>query len=176
MTTSDWIIDIALILIVLRQVREARIDRRFVLIPAGIVAWVAHSYLHDIPTTGNDVALIAVFVAVGLALGIAGGLTTRVRAENGVAYVKAGLVPAGLWVLSMSGRLAFILWITHSAGEAALARFSVAHQITGQNAWTVALVLMALGEVISRVGILLVRGRIAVNREQANRPQVLVAA
>ena len=102
--------------------------------------------------------------------------STTLTAAAAVAYVKAGLLPAALWVLSMSGRLAFILWITHSAGEAALTRFSVAHDITGQNAWTAALVLMALAEVISRLGLLLVRGRIAVVREQANRPQVLIAA
>ena len=157
MTTTDWIIDIALVLLVVRQVREARIDRRFVLIPAGLVAYTASRYLQAIPTAGNDIALIAGCVAVGAALGVAGGLTTHVRVVDGQAYARAGVAAATLWVASMSARLAFIVWISHSAGAAALGRFSVAHDITGSDAWQDALVLLALSEVLVRLGIIVAR-------------------
>ena len=130
MTTTDWIIDIALILIVVRQMREERFTLRFVALPLGIVAFVAHTYLHSLPTSGNDLALIVGSLAVGTALGVVGGLITRVRGADGEAYVQAGPAAATLWILSMSARLGFILWITHSAGEAALGRFSIAHHIT----------------------------------------------
>jgi DNA-binding CsgD family transcriptional regulator len=46
MTTTEWLTDIALLLIVFRQLREGRVDVRFVLLPLGIVTFVAHSYLH----------------------------------------------------------------------------------------------------------------------------------
>jgi hypothetical protein len=46
MTTTEWLTDIALLLIVFRQLWEGRVDARFVLFPLGICAFVAHSYLH----------------------------------------------------------------------------------------------------------------------------------
>lgn len=157
MTTTDWIIDIALILIVVRQMREERFTLRFVALPLGIVAYVAHTYLHSLPTSGNDIELIAASLAVGTALGVVGGLITRVRGADGEAYAQAGPAAAALWIASMTARLGFILWITHSAGEAALGRFSIAHQISDANVWQTALVLLALSEVISRIGIIAVR-------------------
>jgi hypothetical protein len=53
MTTTDYLIDIALLLVVFRQIREGRIDARFVLIPLGIVGFVAQSYLRSIPTAST---------------------------------------------------------------------------------------------------------------------------
>jgi hypothetical protein len=158
MTTTDWIIDIALILIVVRQLREERLTLRFVAIPLGIVAYVAHSYLHSLPTAGNDLALVALSLAVGTTLGVLGGLLTRVRGADGQAYIQAGPTAAALWIGSMTARLGFIIWITHSAGEAALGRFSVTHHITGADVWQTALVLLALSEVVARVGLIVIRG------------------
>ena len=158
MTTTDWIIDIALILIVVRQVREARMDRTFWLVPTVLVGITVHTYLKSLPTAGNDLVLIGAFVALGALLGLAGGLTTRVRAEAGQAYVRAGVTAAGLWIGSMTARLGFIIWISHSGGADFLARFSMHHHITTGDAWQDALVLMALAEVATRVGLLLVRG------------------
>jgi hypothetical protein len=176
MTTTDWIIDIVLILIVVRQIREARIDKRFVLIPAAIVAFTAHSYLHGLPTGGNDLVLIISCLAVGSALGLAGGFATRVRAHDGHAYAQAGVLAAGLWIGSMTARLGFIIWITHSAGEASLARFSVAHHITGADVWQTALVLLALSEVVVRIGTVVVRGYLATEQAKARPTEVLVHA
>src|SRR5882757_317821 len=41
----------------------------------------------------------------------------------------------------------------------ALARFSVAHHITGPGAWTAALVMMALADVLTRLAVVYLRGR-----------------
>ena len=158
MTTTDWIIDIALVLIVLRQVRTSKLGWHTVLLPLGIAGWVGGSYLEAIPTGGNDLWLIAAGVTVGVALGIAGGLTTRVWAIGGRAHVRAGVTAATLWVASMGARLAFIVWASHPAGEATLGRFSAEHHITGGDAWQDALVLLALGEVVVRIGIIAARG------------------
>lgn len=54
MTTTEWFTDIALILIVFRQLREGRLGPRSYLLPLGIVSFVAYKYLHTVPTGGND--------------------------------------------------------------------------------------------------------------------------
>jgi hypothetical protein len=171
MTTSDWIIDIALVLIVVRQLREEKLTRRFVIIPAAIVAYVAHSYLHGLPSGGADLTLVVLAVALGATLGLAGGLLTSVRGRDGSAYVKAGPAAASLWIASMTARLGFIVWITHSSGEHALARFSAAHGIHSAQTWQTALVLLALSEVAVRILTIVLRGLQAAD---ASRPHPVV--
>ncbi len=156
MTTTDWILDIVLILVVLRQVREARVDLRFVLLPLGIVSWSAHKYLHSVPTAGNDLVLIALFALVGTALGITGGLATRVRHDGTHPLAQAGAAAVVLWLLGMGGRLVFQVWASHGGG-ATLARFSAAHDITTDQAWVTALLLMAFAEVATRIGTIVIR-------------------
>lgn len=172
MTAIDWIIDTALVLVVLRQVRESRIDAKFVLLPLGIVAWAAHSYLHTIPTAGNDLPLVAVFVAVGAALGIGGGLATRVRESGGHSLAKAGFIAAVLWILGMGARMAFTIWVDHG-GAPTVGSFSRAHHITSSDAWVAAFVLMALTEVVGRVGVIVLKGVLA-RRTTAPTKPVLV--
>ena len=160
MTTSDWILDIVLILVVLRQIRWSRIDLMTVLLPLGIVAFVAHKYLSPIPTGGNDMLLIGAFAALGIVLGVAGGLTTHLRTDQGTVYVRAGFIAASLWIAGMGGRLAFALWSEHSGGPT-LVRFSEQHQITSIQAWVSALILMVLCEVCTRVGTIVIRATVA---------------
>jgi hypothetical protein len=164
MTTTEWITDIALLLIVFRQLREGRLDRRSFLIPLGIVAFVAHSYLSSVPTAGNDLVLIAALMGVGAVLGIAGGVYTRIRTVGGEVLIKAGAVSAMLWVLGMGARMAFQLWTAHGGGADNVARFSVAHHITSDQAWVAAFVLMALTEVVTRLATIYLRSRTTVAR------------
>lgn len=159
MTTSDWITDIALLLVVFRQLREGRLDLKSFLIPLGIVAFVAHTYLDSIPTAGNDVALIGTLMGTGAALGIAGGVYTRVRSVGGHLLIKAGAVSAILWVVGMGARMGFQLWVEHGGGSDDVARFSLAHHITSDQAWVSAFVLMALTEVVTRLATIFIRSR-----------------
>jgi hypothetical protein len=175
MTTTDWLIDLTLVLIVLRQLKEGRIDVKFIAIPAAIVYYTASHYLHGIPTDGNDLVLIGSFLGLGALLGVAGGLTTRVRVQDGHAYVKAGAAAAIIWVSSMTARLGFIIWCTHGSGAATLARFSVDHQITGSSVWQTALVLLALSEVIVRLGIIVARGYLGTTARSSSKPLVTAA-
>jgi hypothetical protein len=164
MTTTDWILDIALILVVFRQLRWSRIDALFLLVPIGIVSFVAYKYLDPIPTGGNDLLVIGACAAVGLLLGVSGGLTTRVRvgsaAEGGRVFVRAGFAAASLWVLGMGARLAFSVWAQHDGGPT-LVRFSEQHDITSVQAWVSGLILMVLCEVGTRVGTILIRAAAA---------------
>lgn len=154
MTTSDYILDLALIAIVLLQIRENRLGMRALVLPVVIVIYVAFQFLQAIPTAGNDLALIGVCVACGLALGIGAALTTHVRRDPaGAVLAQAGVVAAVLWILGCGFRLAFQEFATHG-GAATIASFSRHHAITRSSAWVDAIVLMALCEALSRTMIL----------------------
>ncbi|MFE9556871.1 hypothetical protein ACFYMW_32250 [Streptomyces sp. NPDC006692] len=165
MTTTDWLTDIALVLVVFRQLREGRLDLKTFLIPLGIVAFVAHSYLDSIPTAGNDLVLIGVLTAAGAVLGITGGIYTRIREAGEHLLIKAGIVSAALWVLGMGARMGFQVWVDHGGADN-VARFSLAHNITTEQAWVAAFVLMALTEVVTRVATIFIRSRMVAARRQ----------
>ena len=166
MTITDCLINAVFLLIVFRQARERELDRRSVIIPLAVVAYVAHLYVHSIPTAGNDLVLIGVLGAVGLALGVASGFATHVRAgENGLAVARVGWIAGGLLIAGIGSRMVFAFALSHGAHHA-VASFSIAHQI-GAAAWPVALVMMALLEVSTRIAIVQLRGRHAMQSSVA---------
>src|SRR5216683_2295249 len=63
-----------------------------------------------------------------------------------------------MWVGGVGARLAFAVAASNGAGPA-IARFSIAHQITGSAAWVAALVMMALADVLTRLAVVYLRGR-----------------
>lgn len=164
MTTTDWIIDIALIAVVFIQLREQRLSVRTFLLPVVILAWATTTYLHGVPTAGNDMALIAILTVVGAIFGLFSGLLTRVRRVDGKVYIKASIGAAALWVLGMGLRMAFAVWTSSSSGAAHIGRFSAQHDITSAQAWVAALLLMAFGQVLVRLAIIAVRGQILAGR------------
>ena len=54
--------------------------------------------------------------------------------------------------------MAFAFAATNGAGPA-IARFSIAHHITGSDAWVAGLVMMALTDVLTRLVVVYLRGR-----------------
>jgi hypothetical protein len=153
MTLTDYLIDISLIGLVLVQVKRRRLTVKALVLPLGIVAYVAFTYLKGIPTAHNDLVLIVGATVIGATLGgLAGTFTSVTRGADGV-FAKAGLAAAGLWILGTGGRLAFQVWASHGGGPD-IARFSATHGITSVTAWTSALILMALAEATVRTGVL----------------------
>ena len=158
MTTTEYLLNAAFVLLVLRQARERELDRRSVIVPLVLMFFVGSTYLHTLPTAGNDLVLITLLAAVGLALGVFGGFATHVRAgQGGVALARVGWIAGALLVLGIGARLAFAFAIGHGF-EPAVRSFSIAHQISA-TAWPVALVAMALIEVGARIAVVQVRGR-----------------
>jgi len=158
MTTSDYLINAVFVLVVLRQARARRVDLRSVIGPLLAIIYVAHMYVHSVPTAGNDLVLVGALGALGLSLGIASGLATQVRAGGeGVALARVGWLAGVLLMVGICGRMAFVFVVNHGA-ESALRSFSVAQHI-GAAAWPVALVLMAVCEVVTRLAIVQIRGR-----------------
>jgi hypothetical protein len=156
MTTTDYLIDSTLVLLVLLQIKERTLTTKALIRPLIIVGIAVANYLHGIPTSGNDLVLVAVLALLGGAIGLASAKTVIMRAgSDGNVLARAGWASAFFWVLGMGSRFAFIFWITHS-GVSALGQFSVQHSITA-SAWTVALLAMAVCEVVSRSALMAVR-------------------
>jgi hypothetical protein len=123
------------------------------------VGAAAVMFLHSVPAGGSDLALEAAGVAAGAVMGAIGGLATRLRlGADGRLLGRAGVLAASMWVSGVGARLAFAVAAGNGAGPA-IARFSVAHQITGSAAWVAALVLMALADVLTRLVVIYLRGR-----------------
>ena len=108
---------------------------------------------------------------VGVTFGALSALATSVRVENGRAYVRARGLAVVLWVAGIGSRIAFVLYSEHG-GASTIAHFSAGHHITTMDAWIDGLVLMALAEVITRVGILVLRGHKALQAERASATMV----
>jgi len=158
MTTTDYLMNIALIALVVLQIRGHKVTRARLVFPLVATVFVAAQFLHVIPTAGNDLVLIVGFAAAGAALGAGAGLLTTVRRDGVSAFAKAGLVAAVLWIVGIGARMGFALWVSHG-GQAAVARFSVLHHITSSAAWGAAFVLMAMAEVASRTSVLYLKTR-----------------
>ena len=150
MTTTDYLIDSALVLLVLLQIKERRLTTQAIVRPIVIVGVAVANYFHSIPTAGNDLVLIGVLALTGLTIGVASALTVHMRrGDHGDVFARAGWASACFWVLGMGSRFAFLIWISHG-GASSIASFSATHSITSGAAWTDALLSMAVLEVIGR--------------------------
>lgn len=158
MNTTDYLLNGLLVLAVFKQLKGKRLVGATLFIPLGVVAFVGTKYLHSVPTHGTGLALVALGVGAGLALGVLCGLFSLVYPDrDGVPFVRATGLAAGLWIAGVGARLAFQLYAEHGGGPE-IARFSAAHSLSMQ-AWVAALILMSLTEVVSRTLVLVVRSR-----------------
>jgi hypothetical protein len=169
MTTTDYILDSALVLLVILQMKERVLTNRALIRPLIIVAVAVVSYFKTFPTAGNDIALIIVISLIGATLGVLSGVTVKMRRnDEGRITARAGTASALLWVLGMGSRFAFIYWLTHF-GSSTITHFSVVHHITSMEAWTVALLGMAVSEVVARTAVM------AGRRSQLSAPRPALA-
>ncbi len=157
MSITDYLIDSALVLLVLLQIKERRLTTKDLVRPLIIIGIAVMNYLHGIPTAGNDLVLVGVLALVGTSIGVASGRTVIMRRANGGAVLaRAGWSSAFFWVLGMGSRFAFLIWV-NNGGSATIGTFSAQHSITSGEAWTAALLAMAVCEVLGRTLILATR-------------------
>jgi hypothetical protein len=157
MTTTDYLIDSALVLLVLLQIKERPLTTKALIRPLIIVAIAVVNYLHGIPTAGNDLVLVGVLALVGLSIGVASGQTVSMRrGRGGEVLARAGWLSGIFWVLGMGSRFAFAVWSSHG-GATTIGHFSAQHAITSAEAWTAALLAMAVFEVWGRTLVLAAR-------------------
>jgi hypothetical protein len=154
-SAADYIIDILLIAIVVLQMRPRRQTWQSMLRPLILVAIAGVHYLRGVHLAGNDLTLIVGLTVVGVLLGAGSAVTTGMwRDGEGAVIAKAGIAAAALWVAGMGFRFAFALYSNSNGGGMHVASFSQSHNITSAQVWVTALVLMAFGEVLARVGYL----------------------
>ena len=154
MSLTDYVIDILLIAVIFRQIRTHELTLRSAILPVLLIIAAGIIYLRPSALHGNDLALIVVLTLVGIMLGAVSGLADTVRAGAGARVLgSAGVLSVIAWVAGMGLRFGFEYYAYHSGADA-VGRFSVSHDITGAQIWTTALVLMAFGQVIARVGVL----------------------
>ncbi len=160
MNTTEYCVQLVLVLLVVRQVRGGRLDLLGLVLPVVLIAATAAYYLRDVPTAGGDLGLEIGLGALGVTLGVLAGFTTRVwaTATDGV-HAKAGLLAALLWVGGIGARVVFVLATEHTDFVKTVASFSRDQQITGSQAWVAAFVLMALGEAVARLATVRLRAR-----------------
>ena len=159
MNTNMYVINAILILMVIRQVREHPLDLRSLAVPVLAVGCAAVLFLHSVPGGGGDIVLELACVLAGAVMGAVGGLATKLRlGADGRPLGRAGWLAASMWVGGVGARLAFAVAASNGAGPA-IARFSIAHHITGSAAWVAALIMMALADVLTRLVIIYLRGR-----------------
>jgi hypothetical protein len=158
MTFTNYLLDSALVLLVLLQIKERTLTTRSMIRPFVIVAIAVASYLHGIPTAGNDLVLVAVLAALGGLIGAASGQAMKMRVKDGTVLARAGFSSAFFWVLGMGSRFGFLIWI-NGGGASHLTHFSAQHSITSGEAWTVALLAMAVFEVAGRTLVMAARRR-----------------
>jgi hypothetical protein len=157
MTTTDYLIDSTLVLLILLQIKERPLTTRTLIRPIVILAIAVGTYLNGIPTAGNDLVLLTVLALIGGVIGVLSGQAVQMRrGEDGEALARSGWKSAFYWVLGMGSRFAFLVWI-NNGGHATIANFSAAHAITSGEAWTAALLAMAVFEVVGRTAVLALR-------------------
>jgi hypothetical protein len=150
MSFTDYLIDSTLVLLVLFQIKERPLTTKMLVRPVIIVGIAVATYLNGIPTAGNDLVLVAMLALLGLSIGLASGQTALMRrGGHGEVLTRTGWASAFFWVLGMGSRFAFLVWTTHG-GAHTIAQFSAQHSITSSEAWTVALLAMAVFEVCGR--------------------------
>jgi hypothetical protein len=172
-----YLINALLILLVGRQIREHQLDLRALAVPVLAVAAAAVMFLHSVPSGGSDITLDLLCVSAGAVMGAIGGLATRLRpGADGRPLGRAGVLAAGTWIAGVGARMVFYFAATHGAGPA-IAAFSISHHITGSAAWTAALVMMALADVLTRLIVVYLRGRrLTAQATPAAAPAVQAAA
>jgi hypothetical protein len=157
MTFSDYLIDSALVLLVLIQLKECSLTTRSLIRPIVILGVAVASYFQGIPTAGNDLVLVGVLALLGGVIGVLSGKTVMMRlGADGQVLARAGWASAVYWVLGMGSRFAFLIWI-NNGGRSAIVSFSASHSITSGEAWTAGLLGMAVVEVLGRTAVLALR-------------------
>ncbi len=68
MTTTDYLIDSVLVLLVLLQIKERTLTTKTLIRPLLIVGIAVANYLRGVPTAGNDLVLVAILAIVGGAM------------------------------------------------------------------------------------------------------------
>lgn len=149
MTLTDYLLNLALIGLVILQIKGHRVTVVRLAVPVVLTVWGASQFLHAVPVGGNDVVLEGSLALLGAICGGLAGLMTTISRDGDGAIAKAGTFAATLWVLGIGARVGFSLWVANG-GRHTVAAFSRSAHITSGGAWAAGFILMAMVEVGAR--------------------------
>jgi hypothetical protein len=146
------------LLLATQQLRYRRFGVRTLALPLVFAVVLWYAYVQGAPAIANDMDLYLICGAIGAALGLVGGVLSRVRhdAPKGVWLVKGGGVYAGLLVILIAGRIGFAYYAENS-GAAQVRQFCIDHGISGQAPIVAALMLMVIATILARLAVVQVR-------------------
>src|SRR3954452_13210394 len=102
MSTTDYVVDILLIVVIFRQLRERPYTLRTAILPIGIMVWAGYHYLRGFDIAGNDLVLITLLALSGLALGAASGATTFMWLDERSGVLgRVGFYACLTWIIGM---------------------------------------------------------------------------
>jgi hypothetical protein len=154
MSFFDYLLGLAALGIVLWNMRRHELTDRRLVRPLVIAVVVCGAFLHGVPTTGADGALVALGVLLGVGCGAVSGLATRIQCDgSGVVFSTGTPLAVGVTAFAFAGRLGFAVAATNGLGPA-IGRFSHDVGIHSAQAWIAALVLMAAADLVTRTLIL----------------------
>src|SRR5438552_18958141 len=96
MTTFEYVLNFALVGLVVLQIRGIKLTKVALLLPVVMTAWIASQIVQAIPTGGDDLVLELGVAAAGWGLGVLAGWATSVRRIGASARAKAGGLAAVL--------------------------------------------------------------------------------
>jgi hypothetical protein len=178
-----WILNLVVLGVVLEaDLGRRKIGRFRVLRPLLTAVAICPLFLDSVPTSSHDVALQAVGIVVGVALGLAAHLFISVsygpvKSRKGTrdrAVSRTGVGYAAFWTVIYGGRLLFIYGSLHWF-PASLGQFFAAHQLSAA-ALTDSLIFMAVAMALARSTLLGLRGRAAAQRVPREAGPSAVAA
>lgn len=158
MNLEEWIISLLLVAVVLRQIRGKRLTLFGLTWPIILILYAFLNYFKTIPLYKSDLTLVLSLMFIGLLLGVGCGVLTQVYIQNNTIKAKARFLASTLWIIGMGSRIIFGIYATHG-GATHIGNISSKLHLHSYNTWAVALIFMALLEVLSRSFILYIRYR-----------------
>lgn len=166
MTTFEYLLAPAFLALVLWNMRPHELTDRRLVRPVVIAATICGAFLHGIPTTGADAALVAAGILTGVACGAFTAWATAVRLDPDTGTVIAAASPLAMTVTAVLfvARIGFAVAASNGLGPA-IGRLSAHLGVDSKQAWVAALVLMVAADLVTRAAILW-RCRLSVLRKQ----------
>jgi hypothetical protein len=155
MSIFDYALGLSTLALVLWNMRRRELTDRRLLRPVIIAAVVCAAFLHGVPTSGADGALVAVGLLIGAACGTLSAFSTRLERDRSTGAIIAipSRVAIGVTAVAFAARMGFAVAATNGLGSA-IGRFSSSIGVHSSQAWVASLVLMAAADLVSRSVIL----------------------
>src|SRR4051794_7409295 len=102
MSPLDYLLGLSAMALVLWNMRRHELTDRRLPRPVIIAVALCIAFLHGVPTTGADGALVAFGIALGVACGTVAGLATRIERDERTGAVVSAATPLAVGVTAVA--------------------------------------------------------------------------